>query len=440
MEIERRIGAGETQGEVAAAVGCDPRTVVRWVTRTGGIRSYERRRSTRFLSLAEREEIALAVERGESAVAIAARLGRAVSTVTRELTRNGGRGGYRAARADARALEQARRPRPAKLARSPRLRAEVERRLGERWSPQQIAARLRLDFPDDPEMRVSHETIYQSLYVQSRGALRRELASRLRSGRSHRRARGSRMGGNLRGIVSIAERPVEVADRAVPGHWEGDLIIGKAGTSAIATLVERQTRFAMLVGLPQGRTAESVRVALTESIQKLPEALRRTLTWDQGKEMAEHARFTIDSNVQVYFCDPSSPYNDAAKPPNATIGFGHVVHPGAIDGKEQLKKVTRTTALGLLQADCAKAAAAVKKHVKKPLTQAQFDALVSFTYNCGEGSLAESTLLKKLNAGEYAAVPAELKKWTRAGSETALPGLVRRRKAEADLFTRGTYS
>jgi transposase, IS30 family len=307
-EIERRIAAGETQEQVAAAVGCDPRTVIRWVTRTGGLRSYERRRSVRFLSLAEREEIALAVERGETALAIARRLGRATSTVTRELARNGGRRGYRAVRADARALDQARRPKPAKLARSRRLRAEVERRLAERWSPQQIAARLRLDFPDDAEMRVSHETIYQSLYVQSRGALRRELAGRLRSGRTHRRIRGSRMGGNLREIVPIAERPPEVDDRAVPGHWEGDLIIGKAGRSAIATLVERRTRFTMLVGLPQGRTAESVRIALTENIQRLPEALRRTLTWDQGKEMAEHARFTIDSDVQVYFCDPSSPW------------------------------------------------------------------------------------------------------------------------------------
>lgn len=307
-EIERRIAAGETQEEVGAAVGCDPRTVIRWLTRTGGIRGYQRRRSERALSLAEREEIALGVGCGESAAVIARRLGRAVSTVTRELARNGGRRGYRAVGADARALERARRPKLAKLARSPRLRAEVERRLAERWSPEQIAARLRLDFPDDPEMRVSHETIYQSLYVQSRGALRRELAGQLRLGRSRRRGKGVRPGGGLREIVPIAERPPEVDDRAVPGHWEGDLILGKAGRSAIATLVERQTRFTMLVELPQGRNAESVRVALTESIQRLPEALRRTLTWDQGKEMAEHARFTIDSNVRVYFCDPSSPW------------------------------------------------------------------------------------------------------------------------------------
>ena len=228
-EIDRRIAAGETQEEVAAVVGCDPRTVIRWITRTGGVRRYERRRSSRFLSLPEREEIALGVAGGESAASIAKRLGRAVSTVTRELGRNGGRRGYRAGRADERALERARRPKVAKLARNARLRSEVERRLLERWSPQQIAARLRFDFPDDPEMRVSHETIYQSLYVQTRGALRRELAKELRSGRRHRKPRGSRMGGNIRDIVPIAERPAEVDERAVPGHWEGDLIIGKAG-------------------------------------------------------------------------------------------------------------------------------------------------------------------------------------------------------------------
>jgi len=307
-EIERRVAVGETQEVVARAVGCDPRTVIRWVTRTGGLRSYERRRSARFLSLLEREEIAIGVAAGETATTIARRLGRSASTVTRELERNGGRSGYRAARADARALDQARRPKQAKLARCPRLRAEVERRLAERWSPQQIAARLRLDFPDELEMRVSHETIYQSLYVQSRGALRLELTRHLRLRRSRRRLRGMRPGGGLREIVPIAERPPEVDDRAVPGHWEGDLILGKAGRSAIATLVERQTRFTMLIQLPQGRTAESVQAALTESIQRLPQALRRTLTWDQGKEMAAHARFTIDSNVQVYFCDPSSPW------------------------------------------------------------------------------------------------------------------------------------
>jgi IS30 family transposase len=307
-ELERRIAAGETQDEVARAVGCDVRTVFRWVLRNGGLRSYERRRSVLRLSLEEREQIAVGVARGESATVIARRSGRATSTITRELNANGGRDGYVACRADQRALKQARRPKRPKLARCPRLRAEVETRLTQRWSPQQIAARLVVDFPDDAEMRVSHETIYQSLFVQSRGALRRELTAGLRTGRVHRKARGARQGGGLRDMVPIRQRPPEVEDRAVPGHWEGDLIIGKAGRSAIATLVERQSRFLMLVKLPDGRTAESVRVALAAIIPSLPAALRRSLTWDQGKEMAEHVQFTVDTGVQVFFCDPSAPW------------------------------------------------------------------------------------------------------------------------------------
>jgi IS30 family transposase len=260
------------------------------------------------LSVLEREEISLGLARGETATLIAGRLGRAVSTVTREVNANGGRRGYRAVKAERRALGRALRPKPTKLACSGRLREQVERRLGERWSPQQIAARLVLDFPDDPEMRVSHETIYRSLYVQSRGSLRRELTAYLRSGRRQRRAQGTRHGGPLRDMVSISERPAEVEDRAVPGHWEGDLLIGKAGRCAIATLVERQSRFTILIELPDGRSAEAVRDALAENIQRLPERLRRTLTWDQGKEMAKHAELTIASGVEVYFCDPSSPW------------------------------------------------------------------------------------------------------------------------------------
>jgi IS30 family transposase len=307
-EVEWRIAAGETREQVAAAVGCDPRTVYRWTVRTGGMRSYVRCRSLLRLSAAEREEISLGLARGETATLIARQLGRAVSTVTREVNTNGGRRGYRAVQADRRALGRALRPKRAKLARSPRLRAEVERRLVERWSPEQIAARLRLDFPDEAEMRVSHETIYRSLYVQSRGALRRELTAYLRTGRQQRRSRGTRFGGPLRDMVSISERPAEIEDRAVPGHWEGDLLIGKAGRCAIATLVERQSRFTILVELPDGRTAESVRDALAANIQRLPERLRRSLTWDQGKEMAKHTEFTIQSGVDVYFCDPSSPW------------------------------------------------------------------------------------------------------------------------------------
>ena len=196
--------------------------------------------------------------------------------------------------------------------RRPRLRLEVERCLRQRWSPQQIAARLIVDYPDDPEMRVSHETIYQSLYVQSRGALRRELTRCLRTGRAQRRPRGRIAGaGQLLNMVLISERPAEVDDRAVPGHWEGDLVLGARSQSAIGTLVERQTRFVMLLNLRKGRLAEHVRDALVDRIGELPEQLRRSLTWDRGKEMGEHVRFTIDTGVQVYFCDPRSPWQRA---------------------------------------------------------------------------------------------------------------------------------
>jgi IS30 family transposase len=195
---------------------------------------------------------------------------------------------------------------------SPRLRHEVERRLRLRWSPQQIAARLVLDYPDDPEMRVSHETIYQSLFVQGRGALRRELTRCLRTGRAQRRPlRRIKGSGQLLNMVLLSERPAEVRDRAVPGHWEGDLLIGQQSKSAIGTLVERQTRFVMLLNLSKGRLAEHVKDALVARIGDLPEQLRRSLTWDRGKEMGEHARFTIDTGVQVYFCDPHSPWQRA---------------------------------------------------------------------------------------------------------------------------------
>jgi IS30 family transposase len=203
----------------------------------------------------------------------------------------------------------ARRPKRAKLAQWTRLRHEVERRLAERWSPQQIAARLVRDYPDDLEMRVSHETIYQSLFVQARGALRKELTRCLRSSRPRRQPhRRTNRGGELRDMVLLSARPAEVADRAVPGHWEGDLIIGKAGESAIGTLVERTTRYVLLLDLRQGRLAPQVRARLAAKILELPEHLRRSLTWDRGKEMGEHVRFTIDTGVKVYFCDPHSPW------------------------------------------------------------------------------------------------------------------------------------
>ena len=224
----------------------------------------------------------------------------------------GARVQYRAWRADAMAHRRARRPKGSKLAACPRLRVEVERGLKRRWSPQQIAARLVRDFPDDPEMRVSHETIYQSLFVQGCGALRQELTRCLRSGRAQRRPHGRTPGsGRLKDMVLISERPAEVADRAVPGHWEGDLIVGKQSRSAIGTLVERQTRFVMLLDLRAGRLATDVKTALISAVERLPAQLRRSLTWDQGKEMGDHVPFTIATGVQVYFCDPRSPWQRA---------------------------------------------------------------------------------------------------------------------------------
>jgi IS30 family transposase len=278
------------------------------VDRAGGVAVRPRKRSAFRLSTDEREEISRGLSAGHSLRAIARQLRRAPSTVSRDVAANGGRRRYRGVLAEARAKRQARRPRQVKLARDPRLRQAVEELLRERWSPQQISHRLRHDHPHDPRMWVSHETIYQSLFVQARGALRAELRECLRTGRARRRAHGRPVGdGQLRDMVLISERPAEVEDRAVPGHWEGDLIVGKLNRSAIATLVERQTRYVLLLKLP-GRSAEQVRDALTEHIQTLPEQLRRSLTWDRGKEMAQHVRFTVDTGVQVYFCDPHKPW------------------------------------------------------------------------------------------------------------------------------------
>jgi len=267
-------------------------------------------RSALRLSLAEREEISRGLAGGESLRAIARRLGRASSTVSREVSANGGRRRYRACRADKAAVRRMRRPKVSKLATCSRLRAIVEDKLELRWSPTQISGWLVDTFPDDPEMRVSHETIYLSLFVQSRGALRKELTRYLRSGHSTRRPKGHTVmngQGQLRGTLNISERPAEANDRAVPGHWEGDLLMGK-GMRAIATLVERKTRFVMLIALPKGHAADVVADALAEKIVELPEQLRRSLTWDQGKEMAAHARFTVKTGLPVYFCDPRSPW------------------------------------------------------------------------------------------------------------------------------------
>jgi IS30 family transposase len=267
-------------------------------------------RSPLRLSLTEREEISRGLAGGQSLRTIAARLGRAPSTISREIAGNGGRKRYRACAADRAALRRMRRPKAAKLVTCARLRKVVESKLEERWSPQQISGWLELEYPTDPEMRVSHETIYLSLYVQARGALRKELTRYLRRGHGTRRPHGHSVmngQGQLGGTISIRERPAEANDRAVPGHWEGDLLMGKR-MHAMATLVERKTRFVMLIALADGHRADQVADALATRIGTLPEQLRRSLTWDQGKEMADHARFTIDTAVQVYFCDPRSPW------------------------------------------------------------------------------------------------------------------------------------
>jgi IS30 family transposase len=309
LDIRRRVATGASMDDIAAGVGRTVRTIHRVIVREGSIAPGGRVRSSLRLSMAEREEISRGLPAGESFRRIAVGLGRPTSTVSREVGANGGRRRYRAHLGEERAASRAGRPRRAKLARNRPLRLIVERLLAARWSPQQIAWQLRHDHPHEPEMWVSHETIYQSLFVQGRGALRAELTRCLRTGRARRRPAGrSRPSGELADMVLLSERPAEVEDRAVPGHWEGDLIIGNSNRSAIGTLVERQTRFLLLVALPEGRTAEAVRAALAERILALPVELRRSLTWDRGKEMAEHVRFTVETGVQVYFCDPHSPW------------------------------------------------------------------------------------------------------------------------------------
>jgi transposase, IS30 family len=308
LEIRRRVARGERIDDVAIAMGRSKRHVQYVCSPFGGLQPRSTSGSPLRLSDVEREEISRGLSGGASLRRIAAGLGRAPSTVAREVAANGGRRRYRAHLAEERAFRRARRPRPAKLARNPPLRRAVERFLAARWSPQQIAWQLRHDHPDDQEMWVSHETIYQSLFVQGRGALRAELTRCLRTGRARRRPAGRVRPSELRDMVLLSERPADIDDRAVPGHWEGDLIIGKGTRSAIGTLVERQTRYVMLVALPQGRTALAVRAALAAKILTLPGELRRSLTWDRGKEMAEHVRFTVDTGVQVYFCDPHSPW------------------------------------------------------------------------------------------------------------------------------------
>jgi transposase, IS30 family len=313
-ERKRIIGLvadGMSAAAVAREVARSASFVHKLLRHAGGVTRRESwEPSPARLSAAEREEIRAGLDAGHSFRAIARALERAPSTVSREVNANGGRAGYRGWRAHLRAARQARRPKLAKLATCPRLRHQVETWLVEElWSPTQIAAQLRVEFPDDPIMRVSPETIYQSLYVQGRGALRKELAVCLRTGRAMRRNR-SRLErrGRIPDMVMISERPAEAADRAVPGHWEGDLLIGKNSRSAVGTLVERSTRYVMLLHLGTDYSAEAVRAAMTAKIKTLPAHLVRSITWDQGAEMAQHAAFTVATGVAVYFCDPHAPW------------------------------------------------------------------------------------------------------------------------------------
>ncbi|WP_369812520.1 IS30 family transposase [Kineosporia sp. A_224] len=311
------VPAAARRAGVSSAVGW------RWVRQRGGMPDVDlvgpRGSSRRRLTLAEREWIAVRLRERASLAQIARELGRPTSTVSRELARNaegGWRSKYFATRAEYLTQRRARRPKPAKLAVHEPLREYVQARLDGpgRWSPEQIAARLRVDFPDDERMRISHEAIYQALYVQGRGALRRELTVCLRTGRAVRRPKRTPTGGRRRRPapppeLMISARPAEVEDRAVPGHWEGDLIVGRAqGGAAIGTLVERTTRYVMLLHLPDGHTGEQVRDAMTTTITTLPAALRQTLTWDQGVEMARHAEITLATGLDIYFCDPHSPW------------------------------------------------------------------------------------------------------------------------------------
>lgn len=306
-EMWARWRQGETVSQIARALERMHTSVSYAVRRRGGFSPPVRRRAAHGLTLAEREEISRGLVQGWGLREIGRQLGRQASTISREVRRNGGRRGYRAAVADQAAWARARRPKPCKLALQPRLRRIVAGRLQRGWSPEQIAGWLPRRYPHDESLRVSHETIYRTLFVQSRGVLKQELLKQLRSGRRMRHGRPApRERGRIVDAVSIRERPAEAEDRAVPGHWEGDLLVGTPG-SFVATLVERHTRYVMLIKLPDKRTATVV-AALTSLVQRLPTELRKSLTWDRGGELADHKQFTVATDVQLYFCDPYSPW------------------------------------------------------------------------------------------------------------------------------------
>lgn len=341
LSVRRRywglIAAGVLPQAAGVAVGVSATCGGRWFGQCGGVNprlQHARGHKRPRLSIDEREQIMIGTARGESIRSIADRLGRAPSTIMREIANNGAargrtgryrakhrfganrggwdaKSGYSARIAQQRSESRARRPKAGKLARCGELRAQVQALLTKNYSPEQIAGVLAKTYPDRPEMQVSHETIYKALYVQGRGELRRELAKCLRTGRALRKPRARRTKNEHRhivGMVNIAERPAEAADRAVPGHWEGDLIIGKNQASQIGTLVERSSGFVQLLHLPEGRSADVVADAMIHTVKALPRNLWKTLTWDQGLEMAAHGRIAIDAGIDIYFCDPHSPW------------------------------------------------------------------------------------------------------------------------------------
>lgn len=309
-ELWKRWKSGQSLHEIGRALGKDHVVVHFVLARHGGIAPPTRRRSRRVLTLAEREDISRGIASGCSMRGIAQRLRRSCSTVSREVARHGGRAQYRANEADQQAWVSALRPKPCLLATHSKLQEIVASKLVSDWSPQQISGWLKNRYPDDESLRVSHETIYRSLFLQARGALKQELIQHLRSKRRIRRSRHASVHGHSQGkivdAVSIRERPAEAEDRAIPGHWEGDLLRG-ARNSHVATLVERHSRFCMLVKVP-GKDTATVVAALSQHVQQLPAALRRSLTWDRGLEMAQHKSFTMATDMQVYFCDPQSPW------------------------------------------------------------------------------------------------------------------------------------
>ena len=309
-EIWDRWQRGESMSSIGRLFDRNSSSIYPLLARTGGIRPPERRRSRLAMTLAEREEISRGLKAKLSFRSIARQLRRAPSTISREVRRNGGRRVYRAASADLAAWDRAKRPKPCKLAGQPQLCQTIAEKLARKWSPQQIAGWLKREHPNDEGARVSHETIYRSLFIQARGVLKKELLAHLRATRAIRRSRHASLKrdglGQIKDAISIRERPAAVEDRAIPGHWEGDLIAGSKN-SFIATLVERRTRYVMLAKVG-GKETQTVVAALTAQVQHLPRELRQTLTWDRGKELADHKSLTLATDLDIYFCDPQSPW------------------------------------------------------------------------------------------------------------------------------------